>query len=75
LYLARFISYEASYYLNKKLIHLQTTSDGKLLNFVAFKSYLNKIPCLSAVDKTIDLMIDGLSADDYQKKLIEYTKL
>lgn len=68
LYLAGFISYEASYYINKKLVHLRTANDGKLLHFVAFKNYSNKIPYLSIADGKIDLMIDTLSIDDYQKK-------
>ena len=67
LYLAGFISYEASYYLNKKLVHLRTANDGKLIHFVAFKSYSNDMPSLSSIDGTIDLMIDELSLDDYQK--------
>ena len=67
LYLAGFISYEASYYINKKLVHLRTANDGKLLHFVAFKNYSDKMPYLAIVDCNKDLMIDTLSIDDYQK--------
>ncbi|MGQ4002016.1 bifunctional anthranilate synthase component I family protein/class IV aminotransferase [Francisellaceae bacterium CB299] len=66
-YEASYYSYEASYYINKKLAHLRTENDGKLLHFVAFKSYLNKIPNSLTTNATIDLMVDGLSIKDYQK--------
>ena len=67
LYLAGFISYEASYYLNKSLAHLRSENDGKLLHFVAFESYSNKTPSMPLEDETIDLMIDELSVSDYKQ--------
>ncbi|APC91582.1 MULTISPECIES: chorismate-binding protein [Francisella] len=71
LFLAGFISYEASYYLTDNLRHLRNAATEKLLHFVAFKNFCNEIPSYPHSDKNIDLMIDSLSFADYQKSFTE----
>ena len=68
LYLAGFISYEAIYYLNSKLKSLRLDIHDKLLHFVAFKDYSNKVPKLDDSNANIDLLIDDISFKDYQEK-------
>ncbi|QIV96086.1 aminodeoxychorismate synthase subunit I /aminodeoxychorismate lyase apoprotein [Allofrancisella inopinata] len=70
LYLAGFVSYEASYYLNKNLAHLRSDNDGILLYFVAFKKFDNN-NLTKESNKSIDLLIDNLSFDDYQKGFLK----
>lgn len=67
LYLAGYISYEASYYLNNKLECLCSNSDRKLLHFVAFKNFSHNIPTSPNANKAINLMMDNLSFNDYQQ--------
>ncbi|AJC48931.1 bifunctional anthranilate synthase component I family protein/class IV aminotransferase [Allofrancisella guangzhouensis] len=70
LYLTGFVSYEASYYLNRTLAHLRSDNEGILLHFVAFKKLDNNIPTKES-NKSIDLLIDNLSFDDYQKGFVK----
>lgn len=66
LYLAGYISYEASFYINKNLSDLQSSKDGILLYFVAFSDKTSDIPAQDS-QANIDLFIDSLSFKDYQK--------
>ncbi|MED7818869.1 MULTISPECIES: aminodeoxychorismate synthase component I [unclassified Francisella] len=66
LYLAGYLSYEAGYYLKDELKHLRSPNDGKLLHFVAFKTFSHNIITKSlCIAKPIDLMIDSFSYEDY----------
>ena len=72
LYLAGYISYEASFYFKDELKDLRSPNDEKLLHFVAFKNYSHDIPSFSCMGRSIDLMLDNLSFDDY---LVDFEKV
>ncbi|WP_150467379.1 bifunctional anthranilate synthase component I family protein/class IV aminotransferase [Francisella sp. SYW-9] len=73
LYLAGYISYEASYYIKDELKDLRLFNDEKnLLHFVAFKDLSYDVPNFSCREASIDLMLDNLSLDDY---LLDFGKV
>lgn len=73
LYLAGYISYEASYYLKDELKHLRLFNGEKpLLHFVAFKDLSHDVPSFSCAGASISLMLDNLSLDDY---LVDFEKV
>ncbi|MFC4891734.1 bifunctional chorismate-binding protein/class IV aminotransferase [Pseudofrancisella aestuarii] len=65
-YLAGYISYEASYYLNNNFKKLRRNNDGVLLHFVAFKSLSQNIPSQESFN-SIDVLLDSISFKDYEK--------
>ncbi|MFZ9035470.1 MAG: aminodeoxychorismate synthase component I [Francisellaceae bacterium] len=73
LYLVGYISYEAAYYLNPVLFHLQSPSDPKpLLHFTAFKNMKKystyKQESIPMADSgAISLMYDRLDKTQYQR--------
>ncbi|APC97206.1 chorismate-binding protein [Francisella frigiditurris] len=72
-YLAGYISYEASYYLNNNFKKLRRSNDGVLLHFVAFKDFSQNIPSQESFN-SIAVLLDNLSLKDYEKGFSTVTK-